>query len=221
MNGFISYIRSMFEEFLEFTPVTIAITVLLLIIGIGGIIFVRRSREVKFTTGMLVNASLCIALSFVLSYIKLWSMPQGGSVTPASMLPVMLFAFIYGPIPGVMAGIAYGILQYIQGGYVVHWVQLIMDYPLAFGLLGLAGLYRKNIVVACFIGVFGRFLMHFLTGVIFFSEITQAADILPSILYSAAYNGPFLGVEFLICAAITLLPQMNRMIKHLQKTYSA
>lgn len=77
MNGFISYIRSMFEEFLEFTPVTIAITVLLLIIGIGGIIFVRRSREVKFTTGMLVNASLCIALSFVLSYIKLWSMPQG------------------------------------------------------------------------------------------------------------------------------------------------
>ena len=186
------------------------------VVGIGGAVLIRKSRGVRFTTRMLVYASICIALSFVLSYIRLGKMPQGGSITPASMLPLIAFAYIFGPVPGVLAGIAYGVLQYIQGGYVVHWIQLFMDYPIAFGLLGLAGLYRKNMVVASFIAVFGRFLMHFLTGIIFFYEYAEGQ---PVVLYSLVYNGSYLAVEFAICAIVAALPQVKNMFNRLQKTY--
>ena len=132
------------------------------------------------------------------------------------MLPVIAFAYIFGPVPGVLAGIAYGFLQYIQDGYVVHWIQFFMDYPVAFGFLGLAGLYRKNMVIASFIAVLGRFLMHFLTGIIFFAEYAEGQ---PVVLYSLGYNGSYLVVEFVICAVIAALPQMKNMFSRLQKTY--
>lgn len=217
----LSHLASIFEKFSELSPTTIAVVIVLFIVGIGGLVLVKRGRKVKFTTRMLVMASLCIALSFVLSYIRLWRMPQSGSVTPASMLPLILFAVIYGPIPGIMTGMAYGMLQYFQGGYVVHWVQFIIDFPLAFGLIGLAGLYKKNLLVSSFIGIFSRFLMHFLAGLVFFSEITQASDIMPSIWYSLTYNGTYLGIEFLITALILSLPPIRKMTGHLQRTYGS
>ncbi|HZK34557.1 MAG TPA: energy-coupled thiamine transporter ThiT [Bacillota bacterium] len=215
----LSHLTTIFEKFKELSPTTVAVIIVLFIVGIGGLILMKKGKEVKFTTRMLVMASLCIALSFVLSYIRLFRMPQSGSITPASMLPLILFAVIYGPIPGVFAGMAYGILQYFQGGFVVHWIQFIIDFPLAFGLLGLAGLYRKNMVFSTFIAIFARFLMHFLAGVVFFSEITQASDIMPSIWFSLTYNGTYLGIEFLISAFILMLPPIKKMISHLRNAY--
>ncbi|MGI6141503.1 MAG: energy-coupled thiamine transporter ThiT, partial [Caldicoprobacterales bacterium] len=147
-------LSEMFSKFAELTPATIAILCLLIIVGVGGAVFLRKSRETRFTTRMLVYASVSIALAFVLSYIRLARMPQGGSITPGSMLPIMLFAYIFGPIPGILTGIAYGFLQCIQDAYLVHWAQLLMDYPVAFGMLGLAGLYRKNLAAGSFIAVF-------------------------------------------------------------------
>ena len=165
---------------------------------------------------MLVYASVSIALSFVLSYIRLARMPQGGSITPGSMLPVMLFAYIFGPIPGIITGIAYGFLQYIQDAYLVHWAQFLMDYPIAFGMLGLAGLYRKNLAVGSFIAIFARFLMHFLTGILFFAEFAGDQNV---VLYSLAYNGSYLSVEFIICAVVASLPPMKNLFRRLQSTY--
>lgn len=209
-------LSEIFGKLAEMTPVTISILIVLVIVSVGGTILLRKTKEVKFTTRMLVYASACIALSFVLSYIRLAKMPQGGSITPASMLPMIIFSYIFGPVPGVLSGIAYGFLQYIQDGYVVHWVQFFLDYPLAFGLLGLGGLYRKNLVAACFIGVFGRFLMHFLTGIIFFSEYAEGQ---PVVLYSLGYNGTYLAVDFVICAVVAMLPQVKSMTNILQKNY--
>ena len=77
----------------------------------------------KLTTRMLVQGALCIALAFVLSYIKLFSMPMGGSITLFSMLPIFVFAWMYGPAAGLLAGFAYSLLQVVQGAYVVHPVQ--------------------------------------------------------------------------------------------------
>ena len=70
----------------------------------------------KLTTRMLVQGALCIALAFVLSYIKLFSMPMGGSITLFSMLPIFVFAWMYGPAAGLLAGFAYSLLQVVQGG---------------------------------------------------------------------------------------------------------
>ena len=209
-------LSDVFGKFAEFTPGTTIILILLAFVGIGGVILLRKSRNVHFTTHMLVYASACIALSFVLSYIRLYRLPQGGSITPGSMLPIMIFAYIFGPVPGVLAGIAYGFLQYIQGGSIIHWIQFIMDYPVAFGLLGLAGLYRKNLAVSCIIGVFGRFLMHFLTGIVFFSEYAGGQ---PAVLYSLGYNGSYLLVELIICMVLASLPQIRSMVRSLQNDY--
>ncbi|HCS72894.1 MAG TPA: energy-coupled thiamine transporter ThiT, partial [Clostridiales bacterium] len=123
----------MFSKFAELSPSAIAVVAALAITGIGGIFFLRKSKDVRFSTKMLVYASMSIALAFVLSYIRLYKMPQGGSVTPGSMLPILLFAYIFGPIPGILTGIAYGFLQFIQDSYLVHWAQLLFDYPIAFG----------------------------------------------------------------------------------------
>lgn len=166
----------MFAKLLELKPVTWAI--LLALMGSAGLlIYLGKNRKnTTFNTRIIVYGSLCIALSFVLSYIRLYRFPQGGSITPASMLPMFIFAVIFGPIPGIIAGFAYGFLQLIQDPYVIHWAQLFLDYPLAFGAMGLAGLYRKNLSIACLIGGFGRFVMSFLSGAIFFRRLRPRGD---------------------------------------------
>lgn len=210
-------LSDVFSKFTELSPSTIAIIAALAITGIGGLLFLRKSKDVRISTKMLVYASMSIALAFVLSYIRLFRMPQGGSVTPGSMLPIMLYAYIFGPIPGIMTGMAYGFLQYIQDAYMVHWAQLLFDYPIAFGMLGLAGLNRKNIIVGSSIAVFGRFVMHFLTGILFFAEYAGDQHV---VLYSLGYNGTYLVAEYVICIVIAMLQPMKNMVNQLQKTAS-
>ncbi|NLC44338.1 MAG: energy-coupled thiamine transporter ThiT [Clostridiales bacterium] len=211
------FLSDVFSKFAELSPSTIAIIAALAITGIGGILFLRKSKDVRITTKMLVYASMSIALAFVLSYIRLFRMPQGGSVTPGSMLPIMLFSYIFGPIPGIITGMAYGFLQYIQDAYMVHWAQLLFDYPIAFAMLGLAGLNRKNFIVGSSIAVFGRFVMHFLTGILFFAEYAGDQHV---VLYSLGYNGTYLVAEYVICIVIAMLPPMKSMVNQLQKTAS-
>ena len=117
-------------------------------------------------TVILVHGALCIAISFVLSYFKLFSMPNGGSITLASMLPLMVYSNRYGAKYGVMAGVVYGFLQYIQNPEMTHWIQMLVDYPVAFGVIGLGGLVKgeRNLVFSVLIGGTLRFLCHLFTG---------------------------------------------------------
>lgn len=208
---------NMFEKFLELKPEVLSMLGVLILLAAVIAYMGTKKGTVKMNTRMIVYGSLSIALSFVLSYIRLYRLPQGGSITPASMLPMFLFSVTFGPIPGMIAGVAYGFLQFIQDFYFVHWAQLFIDYPLAFGALGLAGLYRKNMIVACFIGGFGRFLMHFLSGVIFFASFAGDANVW---LYSLIYNGSTIGVDVLICIVVAMLPQVQSTIKTIQKDMS-
>ena len=93
----------------------------------------------------LVVGAMCISLAFVLSYMKIFSMPLGGSLTLLSMLPVCLYAGWYGPRYGLLAAFAYGLLQMIQGVWVVHPIQFILDYLLAFTVLGLSGFFKRSL----------------------------------------------------------------------------
>lgn len=204
----------MFKRIFDLKPVTIAILVIL----IAGTFAIRQlmknKKTITFDTKMLVYASLCIALSFVLSYIRLYRLPQGGSITPASMLPMFMFAVIFGPIPGMIAGLALGMLRLIQDPYVVHWAQFFIDYPLANAALGLAGLYRKNLAVSCVIGGFSRFIMAFLSGILFFASYTPEG--MNVLYYSLTYNGAVVGANTLICIIISALPQVQSAIKQIQ-----
>lgn len=149
-----------------------------------------------------IIGALCVAMSFGLSYIKLFHMPMGGSVTLGSMLPLMLFSYLFGPWWGILAGAVYGMLQFIQNPEVVHWAQMLLDYPVAFAALGLAGFMKKtHLSLAAIVGGAGRFVCHLLTGAIFFSEYAGDRN---AWLYSFLYNGGYLGVDILICVILAV-----------------
>lgn len=179
----------------------------LVLFGIG------KTRN-QWTATTLSYASLSVALGFVLSFIKLFEMPQGGSVTLASMLPVMLFAAAYGAGPGLLVGAVYGLLQYLQGGWFVHPIQFVLDYPLAFAMIGLAGVYThlpkkwsKWSLYACMIlAAMGRALSATLAGIFFWDTAPWA---------SLVYNGTYLVPETVICIllAIPVAPRVMRIMK--------
>ena len=206
----------MFSKFAEISPVVWGILAALVILGVV-LFFVTRNSK-KWTTRMLANAALCIALAFVLSYIRLYKLPQGGSITLASMLPIFLFAYAYGVAPGMLVGAAYGILQFSQDAYFVHPVELLLDYPLAFALLGLAGLASRfsdkwGMIPGIILGTFGRFVCAFLSGVIFFGMYAPEGQSV--LVYSAVYNGFYLIPEAIICIVLAMVPQIRRLAKQL------
>lgn len=205
----------MFSEFAEFSLTTWAILAGLVILGV--VFFVMTRDKKRWTTRMLANAALCIALAFVLSYIKLYEMPQGGSVTLASMLPIFMFAYAYGVAPGMIVGFAYGLLQFVQGGWFVHPMQFLLDYPLCFSMLGLAGVARKlpdrwGIIPAILLGTFFRFLCAFLTGVFFWGDGAGEQNVF---VYSAVYNGTYLIPEAVICIVLAMVPQVRKLARQL------
>ncbi len=161
-----------------------------------------------FSTRVLAYGAMVIALAFVLSFIRVVKLPNGGSVTLASMLPLIVFAFIAGPKAGMIAGLGYGMLQYVQEPYFVHWAQFLLDYPLAFAMLGAAGFYKRNIYIAAGIAGLGRLICHFISGVVFFAEYAEGNVY----LYSLVYNGSYILPEIILGIVILLLPGMKQVI---------
>ncbi len=184
-----------------------------LIVAIAGA--VRKKHEGKtltrsqWTVRELVFGALCIAIAFALSYLRFFKMPQGGSITPASMLPIIMFAYIYGTPKGLLVALAYGLLQLLQDAYVVHWAQLVMDYILAFLPLALAGLFKKSMLPGVIIGGLGRLVFSTLSGVIFFAEYAGSQNVWA---YSLGYNGTYLGPETAICFVIALIPGIRKAV---------
>ena len=177
----------------------------------------------NWTVKMLVEGGLCIALSFVLGYIKLFSMPQGGSVTAGEMIPIIIFALRHGNLPGIVVGALYGFVQMLFGGSIFHPVQAILDYPVAFGVLGLAGLFSSEfektkkilpVIKGASLGIVLRMIAHTLTGAILFASYAPEGQ--NPWAYSIIYNASYLVVEFAITIVIIYLLR-NVITKDLQR----
>ena len=189
-----------------------------------GIVLMVAGRKTRWTARMLAHAAICLALSFVLSCIRLWRMPQGGSITPGSMLPLMMFAYAYGTLPGLLAGVAYGLLQILQGAEMVHPLQLLLDYVLAFGVIGLAGCLRgitklpENLRFTLGVIIAGllRTLCSTLSGAVFFAEYTPAGQ--NAVIYSLVYNLTSLGIDTFICAALAAVPKIGALAARMKPT---
>jgi thiamine transporter len=184
----------------------IIIIVLAVVLLLAALIFSGQNRQQNKVKPM-AYSGVAIALAMVLSQIKLFALPQGGSITLFSMFFIVLIGYFYGVRQGILAGIVYGLLQLVFGGWVMHPVQLLLDYPLAFGALGLSGLFsgaKHGLVKGLAIGVMGRFVFHFISGIVFFSEYTPPEW--NSILYSFWYNFSYTGIEGLVTAIILLVP---------------
>lgn len=161
-------------------------------------------------TKKLVFAAMAIALAMITSYLKLFAMPMGGSITLFSMFFISLIGYWYGPKVGIATGMAYGLLQFVIEPYILSIPQVLVDYPLAFGALGLSGFFsnkKYGLQIGYLVGVFGRFCFAVLSGVIFFAS--YAGDMNP-LVYSIAYNGSYLGAEALITVVLLSLPAVAK-----------
>jgi thiamine transporter len=157
---------------------------------------------------VLTEAALAVSLAFVLGLIKVFEMPFGGSIS-LEMVPLILLALRQGPWVGIAAGAAYGLLDLITPPvFAVHPVQVLFDYPLAFGVLGLAGFFRPTVrgaILGTVVAVLARFLCHFVSGVVFFASYAPEGwnPYLYSAVYNAAYLVPSLAVALI--AVVVLL----------------
>lgn len=186
--------------------------------ALGVVLLVIARGRIRWTARMLANAALCLALAFVLSYIKLFDLPQGGAVTAASLLPIVAFAYSYGLAPGLVVGVAYGLLQMIQDPWIVTPVQAILDYPLAFACIALAAVARKlpdswGWLAGMALAAVGRFVCHTFTGVVFFAEYAEGTGLSPFV-YSVSYNS-FVFVDMAICAVVMAFPQVRGALKRM------
>ena len=171
----------------------------------------------KWTAKTVAYAALSIALSFVLSCFRLYRMPTGGSVTPGSMLPLMLFSAAFGLGPGLAAGLTYGLLQYLQGGWWLNPWQFLLDYVLAFAAIGLAGIAHKKsdkwLYAGISVAALGRALCAILAGLMWAADTLARGKALKigetvynsSLLYSVLYNGAYLIPDTVICLVLAFL----------------
>ena len=177
------------------------------------------SSKKKISVKQLVFSSMAIALAVVTSMIKLFKLPMGGSVTLLSMLFIVLIGYWYGLGAGLTTAIAYGILQLIIDPYILSFPQMMVDYLLAFGALGLSGLFcnKKNgLVKGYIVGVLGRYFFAFLSGWIFFGM--YAPEEFPNaVVYSLAYNGSYIGAEALITLIVIMLPPVSKALNAVKK----
>jgi thiamine transporter len=180
-------------------------------------------------TRLLVEVAMTIALATALHFVKVWQMPAGGSVS-LEMLPIVVLGLRRGLRPALLAGALYGGVDYLMEPYFVHWVQLLLDYPVAFGLVGLAGLLRPfwtrvsaitaagrrvsfQLLVAasaCVVATAARFVAHFTSGLVFFASSAPAGQ--PAWLYSVIYNATYLvpSCIAIAVAAAAVLPTLER-----------
>jgi len=207
----VSSLSYIFQDLAEITPTTLFI--LIIVVALSAILLAVGSRA-KLRTKAVVYGGLCVAVAFVLSYIRLYRWPQGGSITIASPLPIFVYAYIFGPAAGIAAGTAYGLLQLVQDPYILHRFQVFLDYILAFAAWGLAGFFRKNISLGIIFGGVGQIFSSFLSGVIFFAS--YAPEGMSPIIYSLVVNVTVLGTNILICLLVSLLPQVRRVIQRLK-----
>ena len=192
----------------------------MVVLSVAAAFVIDRKNNRGFDSKCIALAGICVALSFALSYIKLFSMPQGGSVTLASMLPVMLFAYIYGTKKGLFVGLIYGLLQAMQDPYIIHPAQFLLDYPVAFAMVGFAGAFSNikkldrlpqiKFALGAVLSGSLRFLAHVLSGVFAFGAYAMDAGNDNFWLYSTAYNAYiFIDVVIVIAAGAFIFSSKN------------
>lgn len=188
-----------------------------------------EKQQKKTNIHRLVTSAVLLALSVVLSMIKVYKLPLGGAVTLFSMLPVCIISLKYGLKWGFACSFLYGAIQLgISLGEVMSWGLdvrmwigcIVFDYLLAFGILGLSGIFRSKSLPFMLTGVglaiFLRFVSHFISGAIFF-DIWMPQEFNNPYFYSLVYNGSYMLPELIfttIGAGVLFgAPVMKKLIK--------
>jgi len=192
----------------EIQSSVLIILAVLVIFAVIMIVMTAKNKKSPWSASQLAIGAICIAIAFVLSYFRIFKMPQGGSITLASMLPIMVFAYLYGTPKGLVVGLAYGMLQLVQDAWFVHPIQILLDYGIAFMALSIAGSFKKIVPGMLLAGVV-RYAAHVTAGFVFFSEYAPEGQ--HALVYSGIYNS-FVFVDLAICIIVVLIPPVMKFI---------
>lgn len=204
-------------KIISFAAIGLAIVVVL-VLSLG--------KKITDTRSMALGA-VCVALSFALSFIRIPIVFFGGSITLASFVPVLIYSYFYGPSKGLLVGVVYGLLQYIQEPYYLSPPQFALDYILAFSSIALAGAFKKVsdlkvsvIAGAATVGI-TRFAFHTLAGILWFNAGFIMPD-LPqdsALVYSMAYNATYVLPDIAIAIAVIVLLLLGGFYRYVGKRY--
>lgn len=194
--------------------VALVLVVILLFIAM---LVVSGTRNKKVNAKQLAFSAVAITLAVVTSLFTVVQFPFGGSITLFRMFFICLIGYLYGPKIGFLTGVAYGFLDLTLEPYVVHPVQLLLDYPIAFGCLGLSGFFAKSkfgLVKGYAFGVLGRYLCHVISGIIFFSIYAGSHN---PIAYSLVYNASYIVPEAILTIILLLIPVVQKGLNEVKR----
>ena len=202
-------------SFIE-SPTGQIISVAVLVILFAGVLL--SGRKQKTNTKTMVVSALLVGLSIVLTRITIWSLPQGGSVSLFGMLPIVICAYFFGTRRAVMCGMCVGMIDLIFKPYVIHPIQLLLDYPLAFGAIGFAGLIfmakKDGLIPAYLFGVLCRYICAVISGVVFFGA--YAPEGFSALTWSLWYNVLYLAIEAAGTVILLLIPSVRHSLKRIK-----
>ena len=192
------------------------ISVAVLVILFAGVLL--SGKKQKTNTKTMVVSALLVGLSIVLTRITIYSLPQGGSVSLFGMLPIVICAYFFGTRRAVMCGMCVGMIDLIFKPYVIHPIQLLLDYPLAFGAIGFAGLIfmakKDGLIPAYLFGVLCRYICAVISGVVFFGA--YAPEGFSALTWSLWYNVLYLAIEAAGTVVLLLIPSVRHSLKRIK-----
>ena len=186
---------------------------------------VKRTHNTSRAVKILVESALMVAFATVLSMLKLIEMPYGGSVTLASAVPVLIIAYRHGTKAGLITGVVFAATQQLLGlnnlSYVTGWQStlavIILDYMLAFTVIGLGGIFKGKIMspdtppakrqaveMACGMALvsFLRYVLHTVAGATVWAGLSIPTS--AALLYSIGYNATYMIPETIVNVAVTV-----------------
>ena len=206
------------------TPLGYALSVIAILVLILAAVFLHGKTAAgrKRSTKELIFCAAAMALAFIASYLRPVKLPFGGSVTLFSMLFICLIGNWYGLRTGIMTGLAFGILQFLQEPYVLSFFQVCCDYILAFGALGLAGLFWKSkngLIKGYILGILARGAFHALGGYLYWMDyMPESFPQSLASLYPIIYNYSYILAEGVLTVIVIALPPVSKALQMVKKT---
>ena len=207
------------ENFTDLVTYTSIALIVILLIAVG----VMLARK-KLATQDIAYAGVAISISFVLSFLKVTPVLYGGSITLASLAPLLIYAYYFGFAKALVCGLIYGLLQFIQDPYILTPATFSLDYLLAFasvsvmGLFSKASLNAKTVTLGTTLSILCRFVMHFISGILYFNHGSIWVN-LPAnsaVSYSLLYQTVYLIPDLVICLAVMLVLLKTRVLEQIK-----
>jgi thiamine transporter len=225
------YLNSLLEVSEKATNVVKWISVGAILMLFAVIFLIRLIGQKRYDAKRLAFAGISVAMSFTLALIKFKPVQYGGSVTLASFVPILIYAYFYGAADGFLVGLIHGLLNFVESPYILTPATFILDYPLAFAGVGIMGFFGKKqentkkvmpIILGCLCVFAWRFFSHFFSGAIFFMQDAVWVS-LPdwamqnAFVYSFIYQCVYIPLDAVIATATMIVLAKTGVLDKLKK----